>query len=69
MPRITVNGEERKIEKDLTVMELLKVMNIKFREVGLAIAINEEIVPKSEYATRKLKEGDRVEIVQLVGGG
>ncbi|NPA42293.1 MAG: sulfur carrier protein ThiS [Aquificae bacterium] len=69
MPRITVNGEEKVIERELSVMELLEEMNIKFREVGLAVAINEEVVPKSQYTTRKVKEGDKVEIVQLVGGG
>ena len=50
-------------------MELLEIMDVKFREVGLAVAINEEVIPKSEYKTRKVREGDRVEIVQLVGGG
>ena len=69
MPRLIVNGEEKEFERELTVMELLEAMKVKFREVGLAVAINEEIVPKSEYQTRKVKEGDRVEIVQLVGGG
>ncbi len=69
MPRLIVNGEEKEFERELTVMELLEAMEVKFREVGLAVAINEEIVPKSEYQTRKVKEGDRVEIVQLVGGG
>ncbi len=69
MPRLIVNGEEKEFERELTVMELLQAMEVKFREVGLAVAINEEIVPKSEYQTRKVKEGDRVEIVQLVGGG
>ncbi len=69
MLRVIVNGEEKEIERELTVMELLDLMDVKFREVGLAVAINEEVVPKSEYKTRKVKEGDRIEIVQLVGGG
>ncbi len=69
MPKIIVNGEEREIEDEITVMELLDLMDVKFRKVGLAVAINEEVVPKSEYGTRKVREGDRVEIVQLVGGG
>jgi len=69
MPKIFVNGQERVIDREITVMELLEIMDVKFREVGLAVAINEEVVPKSEYKTRKVREGDRVEIVQLVGGG
>ena len=69
MPIITVNGEQKVVDKELTVMELLEFMDVKFREVGLAVAVNDEVVPKSEYKIRRVKEGDRVEIVQLVGGG
>ncbi|RUM28059.1 MAG: thiamine biosynthesis protein ThiS [Aquifex sp.] len=69
MPKIILNGEERKIPREMTVMELLEEIGVKFREIGLAVAINEEVVPKSEYTTRKVKEGDKVEVVQLVGGG
>ncbi|WP_461828823.1 sulfur carrier protein ThiS [Aquifex sp.] len=69
MPKIILNGEEREIPKEMSVMELLKEVGVKFREVGLAVAINEEVVPKSEYERRIVKEGDKVEIVQLVGGG
>ncbi len=69
MPRVIINGEPRELERELTVMELLERINVKYREVGLAVAVNEEVVPKSEYSTRKVREGDRVEIVQLVGGG
>jgi thiamine biosynthesis protein ThiS len=38
-------------------------------ERGVAVERNREIVPKSLYATTHLAEGDRIEIVQFVGGG
>jgi len=69
MPKIVLNGEEKEIPKEMTVMELLEEIGVKFREVGLAVAINEEVIPKSEYTTKKVREGDKVEVVQLVGGG
>ncbi len=69
MPFITVNGEKREIDREITLLELLREMDVTIREVGLAVAVNEEVVPKSEYGKRKVKEGDRIEIVQLVGGG
>jgi sulfur carrier protein len=69
MPKITVNGEERFIDREMTVAELLREIGVQIREVGLAVAVNEEVVPKSEYDKRVIREGDRVEIVQLVGGG
>jgi len=69
MPKIVLNGEEREIPREMTVMELLEEIGVKYRKVGLAVAINEEVVPKSEYTSRKVKEGDKVEVVHLVGGG
>jgi len=69
MPKIVLNGEEKEIPREMTVMELLEEIGVKFREVGLAVAINEEVIPKSEYTTKKVREGDKVEVVQLVGGG
>ncbi len=69
MMKVYINGKEEVLDREMTVMELLEYKNIKFREIGLAVSINEEIVPKSEYTKRKIKEGDKIEIVQLVGGG
>ena len=35
----------------------------------VAVEVNEEVVPREQHATTELREGDRVEIVTLVGGG
>ncbi len=69
MLKIKVNGEEKALEKEVNVMELLRLLDVEFREVGLAVAINGEVVPKSQYRQTLVKDGDSVEIVQLVGGG
>ncbi|ADC89914.1 thiamine biosynthesis protein ThiS [Thermocrinis albus DSM 14484] len=67
--KLWVNGEEREVPDGITVMDLLEVLGVAYREVGLAVSINEEVVPKGEYRNRVLQEGDRVEIIHLVGGG
>ncbi|WPM32553.1 sulfur carrier protein ThiS [Hydrogenobacter sp. T-2] len=67
--RIIVNGKPLEVEEDISLLALLEKNRIEVRPVGLAVAVNEEIVPKSRYAEYKLKEGDRVEIVNIVGGG
>jgi len=64
-----INGEERVIEREMSIYELLEHLGITYREVGLAVSVNGEVVPKSEYKLRKVKEGDQVEIIHLVGGG
>jgi len=67
--RIYLNGEELEVPEGITISELIKSLNIQVREVGFAVAVNEEVVSKSKYESYKLSEGDRVEIVHLVGGG
>lgn len=67
--KLLVNGKLIEEEEGITLLSLLKKSGIEIRPVGLAVAVNEEIVPKSKYGEYKLKEGDRVEIVNIVGGG
>jgi len=67
--KIKINGEEKVVEREMNIRELLDYLGVKFREKGLAVSLNEEIVPKSLYESTYIKEGDCVEIVQLVGGG
>jgi sulfur carrier protein len=64
---ISVNGKPMEIEPGLTVEGLLTLLNVK-REYT-AVAVNRDVTPKSEYASVKLSEGDRVEIVRPMGGG
>jgi len=66
---VYLNGEKVEVPESATLSELIKLFNIKIREVGFAVSVNEEIVPKSKYDSYRLSEGDRVEIVHLVGGG
>jgi sulfur carrier protein len=63
---IQVNGERRAVGS-CTVLGLLEQLDIDPRRV--AIELNLEILPKSDYGTTLLCDGDRVEIVQFVGGG
>lgn len=63
---ITVNGEQ-KIVESMSMLNLLGSMDIDSRRV--AVELNLEILPKGEYATTMLNEGDKIEIVHFVGGG
>lgn len=64
---ITVNGEDREIAPGATVAALLTAIGLDTRKV--AVERNEEIVPRSTYATVALAAGDRLEIVHFIGGG
>lgn len=64
---VTVNGEVREIDRPATVADLLRRLEIPQR--GLAVEVNLEVVPRWRHAEHFLADGDRVEIVSLVGGG
>ncbi|MEL8056385.1 MAG: sulfur carrier protein ThiS [Pseudomonadota bacterium] len=65
--QIVLNGEARDIEAGMTLSVLVKTLGGDPR--GIAIERNLEIVPKSEHAITVLEDGDRLEVVQFVGGG
>ena len=64
--QITVNGEIKNIT-EMTLLRFLESLDIDPRRV--AVELNTDIVPKSDYETTTLQDGDRMEIVQFVGGG
>lgn len=64
---ITVNGEPRQVASGTTVAELLESLRLEPRHV--AVEVNLELVPRAAHLHRRLAEGDRLEVVTLVGGG
>lgn len=68
---ITLNGEAREIAPGTTIAQLVHMLSGETGRDprGIAVERNREIVPKSEHAQTVLVEGDRLEIVQFVGGG
>lgn len=65
--QITVNGETVDIADGATLTSLIEQLGLNPKKV--AVERNLEIAPKSLYAEIGLAEGDRIEIVQFVGGG
>lgn len=65
--QITLNGELRTLESGQTVSELLTVLQLQPKY--LAVELNEQVLPRAQFGHVRLKHGDRVEIVTLVGGG
>jgi thiamine biosynthesis protein ThiS len=64
---LTVNGETREAPDQATLADLLASLGIESGRV--AVERNLEIAPKSLWGEIALAEGDRLEIVQFVGGG
>lgn len=64
---LLLNGEPNAAPDSVTVAELLDRLGLPMK--GIAVERNREIIPRSAYAVTRLTEGDRIEIVQFVGGG
>ncbi len=67
MIRVVVNGQERKIDRSSTSLDLLRVLELDPRTV--VVELNEEIVRRPLLSETRLRDGDRIEIVHFVGGG
>jgi sulfur carrier protein len=65
--RLTVNGTEQDVAAGVTVATLLATLAL--RRDGVAVALNDDVVPRAEHATRTLNDGDRLEIIVAVAGG
>jgi sulfur carrier protein len=64
---LLVNGESRTVPEGCTVEALLESLGMGGRRI--AVAVNRDVVPRSRFATHPLSAGDRVEILEAVGGG
>jgi len=65
--QIQLNGESRRLDRAVTVAQLLADLGLAERRV--AVEVNREIVPRSEHAHRELRDADQVEVVVAIGGG
>lgn len=64
---IILNGEKQQLAEGLSVLDLVEQSG--FSAERLAVELNRQIVKREQWATSMLKQGDRIEIVQFVGGG
>ncbi len=67
MLNVTVNDAERTVPEGTTVEGLLGLLGLQPR--FLAVELNRRVVPRNEHRQTVLSDGDRIEVVTLVGGG
>jgi len=65
--KIFLNGKEINVDNNLTAHQLLSDMS--YQDKRVALEINGEVTPKSEYSNKIIIENDKVEIILAVGGG
>lgn len=67
MVTIVLNGEQKKIEDEVTLDRLLDLFSLPRQRV--AIELNKEVVRREQWETTKLKDSDLIEVIHFVGGG
>ncbi|HYW80253.1 MAG TPA: sulfur carrier protein ThiS [Thermoguttaceae bacterium] len=64
---IIVNDQSRSVAEGISVAGLLDELNLVGKHV--AVEVNLQLVPRAQHTEHRLADGDRLEIVTLVGGG
>jgi thiamine biosynthesis protein ThiS len=67
VPNVVLNGEDRALPDGCTLRALLESLGLDARHV--AVERNRQIVARASYGHTALSDGDRIEIVTIVGGG
>jgi len=65
--KILINNENHTLTEPTSLKQLVSGLGLEDKR--LAIEVNQDIVPRGEYADFLLKDGDKVEIVHAIGGG
>lgn len=64
---LVLNGQELSLDDVTTLAELLA--NQQINAAGVAVAVNNRIIRRDEWATTELGEGDKVTVIQATYGG
>ena len=65
--QIYINGKKKNINGNYNLINILEEYSLKNKLV--AVEINQEVISKSDYKTKKINKDDRIEILELIGGG
>jgi sulfur carrier protein len=67
--RVSVNGAARKLSDGATVADAAALVGVRPGEPGVAAALDDDVVAGGDWATTRVHEGARVEIVRATAGG
>ena len=67
--KIRINGEDKNVNAELTLYELLLEIGLEPTQPGIAVAVNREVVPQAAWNQKKIDENSEVEIIRAVQGG
>lgn len=66
--KIKVNGEEKHLEKAVSISELLAIQEVKMVEM-VSVELNGEILERDDFEKTLVQEKDEIELLYFMGGG
>jgi sulfur carrier protein len=67
--RVVLNGSEAELADGATIREAVEALDLPAAGRGVAVAVDAEVVPRTEWETHELQEGARVEVLRAIQGG
>jgi thiazole synthase len=66
---VELNGERVELEEGATLLEAVERAGVAGERRGVAVAVDGEVVPRTEWGETQLRQGQSVEVVRAIGGG
>ena len=67
--KVLVNGAETELAEGATVQAAVEALELPAAGRGVAVAVDAEVVPRTEWHARELTDGARVEVLRAIQGG
>jgi sulfur carrier protein len=67
--RVVLNGSDAEFAPGATVREAIEALDLPAEGRGVAVAVDAEVVPRTEWETTELRDGARVEVLRAIQGG
>ncbi len=67
--KLTVNGSKRAFPGLETLDQLIERLDLAGAPAGIAVALNDTVIPRDQWAASRLRDGDSVEVIHAVQGG
>jgi sulfur carrier protein len=67
--RIVLNGSEAELADGATVLTAVEALDLPAAGRGVAVAVDAEVVPRTQWERHELNEGARVEVLRAIQGG
>jgi sulfur carrier protein len=66
--RTKLNGEDREFSDGASLAQIMEQLGVR-AATGVAVAVNETVIPKGKHESYRPKDGDAIEIIRAVAGG